>query len=115
MGLYPHDCQRCLTNEGLSRDWGCKEETPHELDRIPCCSQSSCHRCEGSGFYKLRRCPRQILPGDIMQILRYVAMARDGLWPVAGGSLAQSQSFLDAHAVVLAEIHRIEEARSGEN
>lgn len=45
--------------------------------------------------------------------IRYSGMAREGMWPAAGGALDQSQSFLDAHAVVLAEIAEIERQSHG--
>ena len=98
MGQYPHDCLKCEGNERLRRDWGCDDETPHDIDRIPV----------GSEVRTLRRCPLKVLPPSSHTVLRYVALAKDGHWPVAGGMLDQSQSFLDAHAVVMAEIARIE-------
>ncbi len=98
MGLYPQDCRKCEDNERLRRDWGCDEETPHDIDRIPV----------GSEVRILRRCPIKVLPSRIHTVIRFVALARDGHWPVAGGMLDQSQSFIDAHAVVMAEIARIE-------
>lgn len=100
MGCYPHDCKLCETNPRLRKDWGCDEESPSEIDRIPC----------SGGYKSLRRCPRKVVPQEAMEAIRYISLARSGMWPASGGALDQAQSFLDAHSVVLAEIAEIEKS-----
>jgi len=116
MGIYPMDCSICSQGtesaERFRADWGCDTDTPHDLDRYPCgCGRwPDCTRCNGTGTIGLKRCPRKFIDPYISTVIRYVAYARDGHWPVAGGILDQSQSFLDAHAVVVGEIQTIENA-----
>ena len=112
MGRYPHNCGQCRDDSRLRQEWGCDTETSSELDRIPCCS-GGCSACEGRGYRALRRCPSQILPPNIQLTIRYSALAKEGMWPAAGGALDQSQSFLDAHAVILGEIAEIERQTHG--
>lgn len=108
------DCAICSQGtEAAARfrkDWGCDKDTPHDLDRYPCtCGRRpSCTRCKGSGVIGLKQCPRKFIDPITTTVIRYVGFARDGHWPAAGGMLDQSQSFIDAHAVVLAEIQKIE-------
>lgn len=116
MGVYVQDCSQC-TDSRLRKDWGCDQPTPHEIDRYPCpCSglDSGCNRCSGSGMATLHTCPNRIVDRQTMAVIRYVGLAKEGTWPVAGGSLDQSQSFLDAFAVVTSEIARIENSNGSE-
>ena len=93
-GHYPHDCNECPNDPALRESWGCDRETPHPIDRTP--------------HDTLHRCPYQVVPDGMWSVLRYSALARNGLWPVAGGALDQSQSFLDAHQIVTSELNTLE-------
>ena len=114
MRLYPHDCRECQNDKALQESWGCLVDSAHEIDRRPCSSCSKgCDRCHQTGFLSLRRCPIKTIPNRINEVIRYSSLAKSGLWPEAGGSLDQAQSFLDAHTVIQNEITRIEEESHG--
>ena len=104
-------------SEALRRAWGCDEDSPSELDRIPCHCDGSphCVRCEGRGVVSMRRCPNAVITRREREMIRYSALAKSGLWPVEGGALDQSKSFLDGYAVVVTEIASIEEDRMKKN
>jgi hypothetical protein len=120
MGLYPQRCSVCTLDtphsKQVRKDWGCDSEVDHELDRIPChCDGSpACFRCDGTGSIPLRRCPNKIVTRATLSAIRYIALAKSGIWPVQGGSGDQAQSFLDAYAIVTSEIQRIEEQQHGQ-
>ena len=108
-------CSACKLDSDHSRllrkSWGCDEDSPNELDRIPCYCDGSphCSRCEGRGVVSLRRCPNAIISKKEREMIRYTALAKGGIWPAEGGSLDQSQCFLDGYSVIVSEISRIEE------
>ena len=54
-----------------------------------------CPECNGAGVEMVRVCPRTVMTGDIMTLIEDAALARQGAWPMPGGTLDQVQSLRD--------------------
>lgn len=55
-----------------------------------------CKTCGGSGDWAITSCPRALITDEIADFIQFADLARDGNFPVSGGMLDQSCSFLDA-------------------
>ena len=97
----------------LRSGWGCDEDSPNEIDRIPCHCDGSphCSRCDGLGRVSLRRCPNKVAGMLERSMVRYSSLATLGIWPAPGGALDQTQAFLDGYSVVMNEMSEIEDER----
>jgi len=61
----------------------------------PTCAGAGCEACDGTGKFMLTTCPHEFVGSDIPRMMRFAKFARDGSWPVAGGTLDQSEWFAD--------------------
>jgi hypothetical protein len=52
--------------------------------------------CGGSGKTAVTSCPKKLVTSDIWELIDLAYFAKQGAWPVTGGILDQSASFLDA-------------------
>ncbi|MGB0973153.1 MAG: hypothetical protein ACPGVG_19695 [Mycobacterium sp.] len=98
------DCRRCsqIEDEDILAQWGCGCEAVEPVWSDTCgdCDGVGCDVCGGSGERGWRRCPQGVLAAEPMQAARVMAAmsayqqldARQ-TWPVAGGTLDQSESF----------------------
>lgn len=73
-----------------------------------CCDGRGCLSCE-SGYVIIDRCPRQIVGDRINNAVDYVAFAERGFLPVQGGSLDQSQWFMNLFSHMQSEVAKIQE------
>lgn len=71
--------------------------------QCPVCSGGGCSACEGSGRFSVTECPRKLVPHEAWEMIEAADMTRRGLPPVAGGSLDQTQTFLDACRFIWAD------------
>jgi hypothetical protein len=55
-----------------------------------------CELCEGLGYHKITSCPHNEISGDVKTFLKLYNIAENGTMPVDGGTLNQTQSFIDA-------------------
>ena len=62
-----------------------------------------CTNCHGSALITVSRCPQKLIGEDIRMLLRGADLADKGSWPVTGGWLDQSASFVDGVQFVRAE------------
>lgn len=68
-----------------------------------------CEMCRGLGTLKITRCPHREIPPEISEFLEMADHARDGNFPILGGILQQSSSFLYAHRYLLTMERLIED------
>jgi hypothetical protein len=73
-------------------------------------SRATCGECRGIGLEILTQCPLDVVSDEAWELMPLLRFAREGQWPIGGGSLDQSQSFLDAMAVYMAERNKHEQA-----
>jgi hypothetical protein len=57
----------------------------------------------GTGVAQITSCPSAMVTPDIWEVIEFARDARRGAWPVSGGTLEQSQSFLLAARQIWAE------------
>ncbi len=58
----------------------------------------SCPACGGRGRVMLTQCPLDYVTPDVWELFDFANFADKGVMPVSGGSLDQTQIFLDAYA-----------------
>jgi len=63
----------------------------------------NCERCGGWGTEKITDCPRKIIDQQTWRLLQLADFAEKGCFPVSGGVLEQSDSFLSACRMVWSE------------
>lgn len=63
---------------------------------------------------RITRCPKDEITDSVAHLLELVDWAKDGHFPVAGGVLDQSQSFLYACRYLWAQEFKIEKEKHGE-
>ena len=66
------------------------------------CNGKGCKSCGGVGYHSLTSCPRRMVPTETWEVIGAARDAEMGLLPVAGGTLDQCQSFIDAMRIVRA-------------
>jgi hypothetical protein len=54
-----------------------------------------CNVCDGAGHTELRTCPKMSVSGDVWGMMLQVELFEKGMPPLAGGSLDQTEAFLD--------------------
>lgn len=65
----------------------------------PNCEGRGCSECDDRGKFAIRVCPyEEYVDEDIRDLVRFAALARDGVLPAAGGSLDQEHWFMEAAA-----------------
>ena len=62
----------------------------------PSCDEKGCDECDYEGWLKITNCPQQEVSRDVMDFLELADFAKQGAFPIEGGTLKQSQSFLSA-------------------
>lgn len=79
----------------------------------PRCSggDPECATCEGRGRCAVRRCPTSHSDPDLSAAFFAYTLVESGVWPVAGGMLDQSASFLAFVREVSAERAAIDDER----
>jgi hypothetical protein len=75
--------------------------------QCPICEGAGCKTCQ-NGRYIIDRCPSQIVGADLQYAITIVGMAERGFLPEDGGSLDQSQWFLNLFSRMQSEINRIQ-------
>ncbi len=107
----PWNCKWCRQDgeigERSRRSWGCDTPTTMPQVSFPCVCGSSCSVCDGK-LIEVFSCPNAVR----LMSLPLIGYARDGSWPVDGGLLAQSASFVRAVQIVSAVVSQVEEERS---
>lgn len=53
------------------------------------------------------RCPNRLVTADIHEAVSFVQWSENGSWPVRGGILDQSATFVDAKRVFESEVNRL--------
>lgn len=59
-----------------------------------CNGRGDCDECD-DGQWGLTGCPARFVDEEIQRAMWLARFAKDGTWPVAGGTLDQTQWFLD--------------------
>lgn len=62
-----------------------------------------CAACKGTGKILIDRCPKSILSPGIGEFCKTCDMADQGLWPIAAGSIFNTQSFLAGYDYLKSE------------
>lgn len=83
-------CRECTGSK--CKDVGTEAE-PTEIE-CPLCGGGGCDQCS-DGWFVVDGCPNKFC-SDMAYLPQFIDLFQKGLPPVAGGSLDQSQSFLDA-------------------
>jgi hypothetical protein len=94
-------CRRC--SDKKCEDEGTDAE-PIEIE-CPACNGTGCDECT-NGNWILKGCPNRYCD-SIGQFVSMADLFNEGLPPVAGGSLDQSASFVDAVRILKYEENRI--------
>jgi len=71
------------------------------------CDGAGCDSCGEVGRHIVKSCPRKLIDGEMWSMIGDFSISNDGLWPVAGGTLDQTQSFLNARAIWQTEVSRL--------
>jgi hypothetical protein len=64
------------------------------------CNGSGCAACSGRGRFAIDDCPHKLIDRTTGEALRAARFAEKGVLPVAGGTLDQTQSCLDALDII---------------
>lgn len=60
----------------------------------------TCKTCHGFGRVEHTGCPMELVPDPCWEALWLAGCVEDGQWPVGGGVLDQSHTFIDALSVI---------------
>jgi len=71
----------------------------------PTCNESGCDDCV-DGYFELNECPKQFCGNKIGEFIMHAELTQKGMPPIAGGTLDQSASFMDAASYYWAEMDR---------
>jgi len=121
---YQHTCSICNLEDERSlafkKAWGCVEDTEYKQDSIPCFTcggeDTNCSICHGSNIHNVYHCPRKFVKETHFEIVRTAARAKNfKIWPIVGGSLDQSRSFIQAFDLIVNEISNIEQEELKKN
>lgn len=83
------------------------EQYPLQI-ACPTCDEHGCSECDEEGWIRITQCPKTIVDREIMSFIELADYAKNGLFPVSGGALEQSQSFLAACRFLWSEDNRAE-------
>lgn len=78
----------------------CPSALEPALVQCPNCGGNGCSSCGDRGDFELTSCPNRYVGHDAADTLQYVGLCENGLPPVAGGALDQTQWFMDALSFV---------------
>ena len=84
------------------------EQNPMQI-ACPTCDEAGCEECENEGWIKITECPRNLVGRETMDFIELADFAKKGSFPVTGGTLEQSQSFLIACRILWAEDSQAEQ------
>jgi len=76
---------------------------PWRIDCVACQGKGSCSVCNNTGKHNITDCPLVYIDRDVWDTIRLVSFWQHGIPPVAGGSLDQSWSFIEAASFVTNE------------
>jgi len=100
-GCSPHRCEIPVS-----------EQTPMQI-ACPTCDEAGCQECDGEGWVQITECPRSMVCRETMEFIELADFAKEGSFPVAGGTLDQAQSFLIACRYLFSEDSRAENQKYG--
>jgi len=83
------------------------ETSPRRI-ACPLCNEAGCDECDNEGHFEIVGCPQRAIDRDVIDFLTYADFAKQGTFPVAGGTLDQSSWFLQATQFLLAEERKVE-------
>ena len=66
----------------------------------PTCHGRGCRECNQTGTFTITRCPFSDLTPETVELLSVARDARNGAWPVAGGTLDQTPACRDGVRLV---------------
>jgi len=72
------------------------------------CNELGCPACDQLGYYLIPGCPKETIDQELLNCVSVIDFAKRGVMPVIGGSLDQSNWFLDAFHFMLEEERRTE-------
>lgn len=101
--IHGEVCGRC-DSAGKCVDKPTKAE-PLRQQCVSCggVAGGDCPACDGRGYVVYEDCPRKSLDRATFDLLRFCHLAKRGALPIGGGTLDQSQWFLDAYSLYLSE------------
>ena len=73
----------------------------------PVCGGGGCDQCS-DGKFRIEQCPRDMMGSRFVRLVNLAAVCGGGDWPVAGGLLDQSASFLALKQRLDSEINQID-------
>jgi len=85
-------CRIC--RPGICAD--CPTELEPLLLKCVACDGKGCPECDTQGTWELKSCPTQFVDRQTCQLMRHARFAEQGILPVAGGTLDQTRSFVEA-------------------
>lgn len=100
-GVYEHPAT-CPADPDLRASWGC--------DGMLSASAAAAYEVDGQRIM-LERCPLSSLTQETCAVLSFYPWLESGSWPVQGGVLDQSATFVHAVRIYSSEINRIERKR----
>lgn len=68
------------------------------------CGGRGCEKCNDTGVWTFDGCPHEIIERKTWTTLHLIDLATDGLWPMAGGSLDQTEWFMKAFSYMAREM-----------
>ena len=71
------------------------------------CNGTGCPRCH-DGKWSLSKCPKTFIDSTTVEVIRMSDAKKDGLLPVSGGILDQSQSIISAIEFYQSDVNKIE-------
>lgn len=74
--------------------------------------RKDCPTCEGTGWWAVHRCPRQIMDPKAFEVCLYAAGQFGDHLPVAGGVLDQCATFVAALRLAKSEMHGYQQAEA---
>lgn len=115
LGRLPVRCGRACDDAAIRKRWGCDEDAEPAGYTVHCwyCDGSDvrCEKCGGSGRLDVPRCPSRCITPDVQSALRAFWWKRDGILPVAGGWLDQTEPFRAACQILGAELDRLQRSK----
>ena len=113
LGRLPVKCGKACDDASVRKRWGCDADADpagYTIHCWHCGGQGPCEWCDGVGRLPVPRCPSRCLTPEVRVALRAFWWQRDGVLPVGGGWLEQTEPFLDACRFLGAEYARLSES-----
>jgi hypothetical protein len=79
------------------------------------CRGAGCETCNHVGTVKITQCPQTLITEDVRTFLKFYGLSENGIMPVDGGALDQTQSFIDAMHYLQCRENEIETERWQKN